>query len=198
MPPIAAETVLQPRELVRSALGAEDTELLIGVVGRLSPLKYPGLVIDAVSRLPESDRASATVLFVGAGPLAADLRGRASEVGIDARFSGSIPNAASLMAAFDLIVVPSQRETFCLSMAEAIMAKVPEPFAVASPGSRWLTDDGRLLGLAEPNGEALAQAILAARGVDPAQLAASRAYLKSQFNADHVRDAYRAWVGAAE
>ena len=92
-----------------------------------------------------------------------------------------------------MVVVPSPNETFCLSLAEALMANVPVA-AVDSPGSRWLTDDGRLLDLAPPTAAALAGSMLSALSSSEAERDARRAFVESRFNAGVVEGLYRTWA----
>ncbi len=77
----------------------------------------------------------ALVVFVGAGPERASLERLAGTLEVPVLFAGAHPEAARLLAAFDVVAVPSARETFGLSLAEAMAAGVPVA-AVDSPGAR--------------------------------------------------------------
>jgi glycosyltransferase involved in cell wall biosynthesis len=146
------------REAARDALGV-DGDILLGVIGRLNPSKAPGLALEAVLVLPPHLLTRTTLVFVGAGPLALQLRARAREVGLRAAFVGTVPGAAALVKAFDTVVVPSPRESFGLSFAEALLAGVPVA-AVRSPGTLLLTHTGRSpFQLANPDPASLGQAI---------------------------------------
>ena len=83
----------------------------VGFVGSLVPLKGPGLLLEAWSRLPESARSKARLELHGPGhhhpAFQAELARRAEALGAD--LSGPVARAEvpALLAALDLLVVPS-------------------------------------------------------------------------------------------
>ena len=69
----------------------------------------------------------AVLLMVGGGPLEADLRSLAQELGIQAacRFAGHTDGVQPFMAATDLVVIPSWFEGFCFGAVEAQALEKP-------------------------------------------------------------------------
>lgn len=165
------------------APGAPDpAALTVGYVGRLDPEKGPDVLIDAWGhvrrRLP-----GARLLVVGAGGLQAQLR-RASRGWPEVVWFGYRDRTAPIIAALDLLVVPSRRESFGMAAAEAMAAGVPVIASRVGGLPEVLTDGvhGRLVPPLRP--DALADAIVAL-GSDPilrARMAAA--------GAAHARAAY--------
>jgi glycosyltransferase involved in cell wall biosynthesis len=140
------------REEARSALGLPQGPFIVGVVGRLHPKKRPELAIAglraALDRLPE-----AMLVFVGDGALQADLERQAA--GLPVCFKGFVPDAVNLVAAFDLLLLPSgEREAFGLVALEAMAAGVPvlcgpapgPRFVVGATGRRFAPDTAAAVG----------------------------------------------------
>jgi glycosyltransferase involved in cell wall biosynthesis len=151
LPPTVDVVEPLPRLDARAQLDVSAQDVVVGVVGRLSRVKWPLLAIEAVAR----SRLPATVVFVGDGPERQAILSAARHHGVRAQFSGSIVSANRLMTAFDVVLSCSPRETFGLAAAEAIIAGAPV-VAVDSPGLRELSDQGRLLRLVPPIPDAVA------------------------------------------
>jgi len=94
-------------------------------VGRLVDWKRVDLLLDALSRLP----AHYALDVVGTGPLAADLRRRATAQGLDGRvvFHGLLPQqrTAEVLAACDGLVLPSVYECGGAVVLEAMAVGLP-------------------------------------------------------------------------
>jgi glycosyltransferase involved in cell wall biosynthesis len=134
--PIVEAAEVLPRAEARRLLGIAPSEpLVIGVVGRLAAVKSPELAVLAAARL--APRRS-LVVFVGAGPESAGLQRLAETVDVPILLAGPHAEAARLLSAFDVVAVPSRHETFGLSLAEAMAARIPVA-AVDSPGARAVT-----------------------------------------------------------
>jgi glycosyltransferase involved in cell wall biosynthesis len=140
---------------VRADLGAEDRPVVLAA-GRLVPQKgYPVLLAAAVSW---QDRDPVPLLVIaGEGPLAGSLATAARESGVAVRFLGQRADIPALLAAADVVVVPSVWEGQPLVVQEALRAGRP---LVAS----------RTGGIPELTGEDAA--LLVPQG-DPAALAAA-------------------------
>jgi glycosyltransferase involved in cell wall biosynthesis len=179
-----------PRDRARRALGIPPDVLAGAVVGRLHRSKCPGLAVEASALLPSDVRGAFTLHFLGEGPLSRSLGrpGRRSSARIELR--GHVPEASKLLSAFDVVVVPSPFETFSLTLAEAALAGVPIA-AVASPGSRLITENGDLLPLAEPTPEGLADRISAALTHDGSETRALREHVFSHFTVENGGSPHR-------
>jgi glycogen(starch) synthase len=97
-------------------------------VGGLIPRKGVDLLLEAFARC-RADDARLTLTLVGEGELAVALGQRVAALGLtDAvTFTGAVtpPQALSLMLEHDLLVHPSRRETFGMTVVEAIAAGMP-------------------------------------------------------------------------
>ncbi|MEZ4387339.1 MAG: glycosyltransferase family 4 protein [Candidatus Krumholzibacteriia bacterium] len=158
-PPDTAE----PPGALRRELGLVAGEgPVVGFVGRLCPSKGVDTLLWAVSllrnRWPEL-----LLVLVGDDPRQGAYRQQlttlARQLGVRASFCGYRPGAARLLAAFDLLAVPSLAEPFGLVTLEALARGVPV-VATAAGGSLEIVRDG-VEGLLVPPGdpEAFAQAL---------------------------------------
>ena len=141
-------------------------------LGRMTDLKGPSLLLDAVTRAARSLGRRVSLVMAGEGPLKDALRAKAAQsAGVEARFPGWVDAAArsALLARAQMLAVPSVwPEPFGLVGLEAAVCGVPSvAFDVGGIGE-WLTDavNGRLIPPADT--PAMADAI-AALLRDPAQ-----------------------------
>jgi len=148
--------------LTASAAIAEDApdlptgRPLVVFAGRLEPIKGVETIVRAAQRLPD-----VTVAVVGDGPLAAELRELANELGVADRvaFLGRVPSVPPILAAADVVVLPSFSEGMPLVVLEALALARP---VVASRvgGIPEVVEDGVTGLLVEPGDpEELAVAI---------------------------------------
>jgi len=149
---------------------AGDLDVLF--LGRMTDLKGPSLLLDAVTRAARSLGRRVSLVMAGEGPLKDALRAKAAQsAGVEARFPGWVDAAArsALLARAQMLAVPSVwPEPFGLVGLEAAVCGVPSvAFDVGGIGE-WLTDavNGRLIPPADT--PAMADAI-AALLRDPAQ-----------------------------
>jgi glycosyltransferase involved in cell wall biosynthesis len=137
----------------QASLG-DDGRPAVFAAGRLTAQKGFDVLIDAAARW--QGRFPAPVLAIaGEGPLAGELGARAGAAGVPVRFLGRRADIPALMAAADVVVVPSRWEGQPLVVQEALRAGRP---VVASRvgGIPDLTgEDGALL---VPPGDATALA----------------------------------------
>ncbi len=117
------------RTSCRKELSIDESSIVIGFFGKLIPKKDPGLILEAISMMPEANQKNLVVLFVGSGELEAELHARAAILqknGVPLRFSGFINQSqiASYYAAADIMVLPSRRmgETWGLVVNEALQS----------------------------------------------------------------------------
>ena len=110
----------------RQTLGLGSRSPVLGVVARLHPVKGHSVLLQAFvgvkSRFP-----NAALLIVGDGEERANLAELAKRLGIDASvlFLGSRRDIPELMAAMDVVVLPSFEEGLPLSLLEAMAAAKP-------------------------------------------------------------------------
>jgi glycosyltransferase involved in cell wall biosynthesis len=111
-------------QAARQRLGIDPDLFHVGWVGRLSHEKAPDILVEALGLL---DDAPWVASFVGDGPMRGRVESRCVELGIEdqVRWHGSIPDAGSLMSAFDLFVLSSRSEGTPIVLLEAMAAGVP-------------------------------------------------------------------------
>ena len=99
-----------------------DHKFVIGAIGRLSPEKGHIYLIEALTHLTDIDF---ECIFVGDGPLRAELEQYARDVNLGKRvkFVGFRADVASAMSQMDVVVMPSVNETFGLTIVEAFALK---------------------------------------------------------------------------
>lgn len=135
--------------------------VVVGIVGNLNrPVKRIDLFIEAAGIL-HRDHPQARWEIVGDGPLRPELEGRARALGLGAalRFHGRVPDAAGLVAGWDVGVLCSDSEGFSNALLEYMLAGAAV-VATDVGGNREAIDHGNT-GLLVPAGdaEALAAAI---------------------------------------
>ena len=144
----AVET--KSREEARAVLGVTSTATVVGWIGRLSAEKGADVFLRAMKCLvPPGVQA----IMIGDGPERAPTMQLASDLGLGSSlcFVGSVPNASTLMKAFDVVVISSHTEGLPLVLLEAMGAGVPV-VATAVGEIPKVLDRGRL-GILAPPGE---------------------------------------------
>jgi glycosyltransferase involved in cell wall biosynthesis len=113
------------RGRLRAGLDLPPAVLLVGVLGRLVPIKGIGDFLDAAAYLA-SDPAQAGLWFVvvGDGPMRDDLERHAAERGLAerCRFVGRIPDTREFYADVDVVVLSSWNEGSAIVLLEAMAA----------------------------------------------------------------------------
>ncbi len=150
---------IERREDTRHELGVGPEHLLVGGVGRLEPVKGFIHFVHAARSIAESQPAARFVL-AGQGSLDRELRSEAAPLSGRFQFLGLREDVPRLMAALDVLVVPSLNEGMGRVLLEAGAAGVP---VVASDvgGIPDIVDDGETGLLVPPrDATAIAEAVL--------------------------------------
>lgn len=188
LPNFAEEGAAEPIERERHGTPA-DAPLLVAL-GRLHENKAFDVLLDALAAVP-----SAYLWLAGEGPLRADLKAQARSLGIAdrVRFLGWQDDPRPVIAAADVVVVPSRHEPLGNVILEA-WAQAKPVVAAASSGPKQLIEDGRSGLLAEvDDAPALARAIgtlIAAPDRRQALGVAGRAVFDERFGEETVTRAY--------
>ncbi len=171
-----------------------ETSRRVGFVGRLEKVKGCEFFIRAAALLA-ADHPDARFVVAGTGSRAGELRALAAELGLGdtVDFVGYVESAPGLLAALDVVVVPSLSEASGLTAIEALALNVP---VVASRvgGLPEVVLDG-VTGLLAPPGDAgaIAGAVRRLLG-DPAlarSLAAAGAQrVEERFALDQMVEGY--------
>jgi glycosyltransferase involved in cell wall biosynthesis len=139
---------------------AGNRRIVLGV-GRLTEQKGFGDLVEAACALPD-----AAIVLVGDGPLRPDLERWAELLGVADRvfFLGHRANVRALLAAADVVAVPSREEGLPLSLLEAMAAGTPI-VAADIPGIALAIGNGTS-GLLVPPGDVPALAAALRRLLD--------------------------------
>jgi glycosyltransferase involved in cell wall biosynthesis len=158
----------------RGALGLPEAGPVVGIVGRLVPIKDHVTFLDAAARVAR-ERPDATFIVAGGGELRSELEVRARHLlGDRCRFPGWVMDLPTLYAALDVVVLTSRNEGTPVALIEAGAAGKPavatrvggvadavqegktgllvlpgDPRAVAAGVSALLDDPGRARALGE-------------------------------------------------
>ncbi|MCE9595940.1 MAG: glycosyltransferase family 4 protein [Planctomycetes bacterium] len=114
------------RAAVRAELGANEDELVLLALGALVPRKGLDVLFDALAEL-EKKQLRPRVWLGGEGDARAKLEKRARTLGLAERvqFLGARRDAADLLGAADVFVMPSRREGLGVAALEAMAAGRP-------------------------------------------------------------------------
>ena len=114
--------VSRPAGTLRAQLGIGPEVPLVGVLGRLVPIKDLGTLLEAIARLPDVHLA-----VVGDGELREVLVRRAAEMGLADRvhFTGWWSDVAAAMSDVDVVALTSRNEGTPVSLIEAFACGRP-------------------------------------------------------------------------
>ena len=180
-------------------LGRDPASIVLGVVGRLSPVKDHETLLRAIRLLLARGR-PVQLAVVGDGETRPALEASARALGVEAsvHFLGMRRDVAQLLASFDVFVLSSTSEGYSVALVEAAAAALPI-VATRVGGNADIVID-RTTGLLVPSRdeEALAGALV--QLVDDASLRrkmgdAGRAWALRYGSVDAMGEAYRALYG---
>jgi len=142
----------------RTDMGASGRPVVLAVA-RLAPQKGLDVLVNAATRWRDRQPQPRTVI-AGAGPTAAELRAQASQSGADVVFLGARDDVPALLAAADVVVVPSRWEARALVIQEAMRAGRPV-VATRVGGTPELTGTDAAILVRPEDPAALAEAVAA-------------------------------------
>ena len=180
---------------LRCQLGVSKGDLLILSMARLAADKGLEYLIEAAAMLPRS-RQQIQVAIAGDGPARDRLEKLAIKLDVTDRvaFLGFREDVGDLLAACDLVVLPSLREGLSIALLEAMVAG--KPIVATSIGSqREVASHAEMACLAPPaDSLALSEAMLRLAR-DPALMARlgtnARAVYESCYTEDRMLDSYK-------
>ena len=110
------------RSQMRDEISADDEEVLIGIVGRLTEIKNHKLFLEAVALLKKMSPARLRFLVIGDGALRSELESRARQLGLkdDMVFVGTRDDPENFYPALDVVAVTSLNEGTPLSLIEGM------------------------------------------------------------------------------
>ncbi len=134
------------RAVGRTALGLPGKTPVVAFIGRLTPQKAPGRVLELLQRLREGDvpggdparsrnsplgdgqiTAPPCAVICGTGPLESELRAAEERMGLRGavHWTGEVEDAGLVLAAADLLVLPSEWEGLPYVLLESMAAATP-------------------------------------------------------------------------
>jgi glycosyltransferase involved in cell wall biosynthesis len=143
------------RDALVACWGLDPSRAIVLAVGRLVHVKNHALAVRALAGVPD-----ASLVLVGRGPLADELRHQAEQAGVADRvvLAGLREDARALIGTADAVVLPSRSEGLPLAALETLAAGTPL-VATDVRGVRELVADGAALLVPPDDAEALAQAL---------------------------------------
>lgn len=111
------------RSEARALLGVADDVPVVGFVGRLSPQKAPEVAVAAFRKLLES-MPEARLVMIGDGESLPELRRSTADLGDAVDWRGDF-DAPTVIAGFDVLLLPSRYESFGYVLLEALVNGVP-------------------------------------------------------------------------
>jgi glycosyltransferase involved in cell wall biosynthesis len=187
------------RRRLRQELGADDADLLIGSVGRLSDVKRHTLLIDAFSDLVRT-HSDVRLAIIGEGPARRALEQQVERLGLGSklRLPGAITNIRPLFDAFDVVALSSSSEGMPNALLEAAAASRPI-VTTAAGGAVEIVLDGKT-GLVVPIEDRAALAGALQRVLSDEELrgrlgSAARAHVTRDFGIERFA---REWIALYE
>jgi glycosyltransferase involved in cell wall biosynthesis len=183
------------RASVRRRLGAREGDLLILSMARLAPDKGLNYLIEAASIL-ENSPLRYRIVIAGEGAERERLMRLARDLEVEnlVSFLGFRQDVGDLLAACDMVVLPSLREGLSITLLEA-MAAGKAIIATDIGSHREVTSQAEMARLVPPaDSRALADAILRL-AADPASMMrlgiAAHALFESRYTEERMLDSYR-------
>ena len=138
----ASEYSRRPREELRAELAPGGESLLVHV-SNFRPVKRPVDCVEILARVREAG-VNARLVMVGDGSERSSAEHRARCLGVDAfcTFVGKQPRIVDYLSVADVLLLPSEQESFGLAALEAQACEVPV-IASRVGGIPEVVDDGR-------------------------------------------------------
>lgn len=179
------------RRRLRAQWGADDTDLLFGLLARHHPVKDHAGFLQA-ARLVLDTRPQARFVMAGTGvdPSNTALARQVSDSGLGDRVHllGERCDVPAVLAALDVFVSASRAEAFSNAVGEAMACALPCVVTAVGDSAQVVADTGLVVPPAQP--EALAAAMLRLADLGPSGRAAwgarARARIESDFSLDAV------------
>jgi len=114
------------RDEIRKEFNIKPEDLLVGMVGRLEPVKGPGYFVEAAKDVAR-DFSNVRFLLAGEGSLHKKLIRQTQRLGLTEKFifTGWRQDALDIIRALDILVLPSLNEAVGIVLIEAGVFSVP-------------------------------------------------------------------------
>jgi glycosyltransferase involved in cell wall biosynthesis len=169
------------RGLMRAEIGARDSTIVFGSIGRLAKIKNTELILRAFARLIREKASDARLVVVGDGELLGKLQSLARELAIEhlVSFRGWVLDRAKIFSDIDVTCLSSYNEGSPVCLIESLAAGIPV-IATEVGGVADLVDRGVDGELVESNNEeafaaAMARMAYSRKGISSGRSAEVRA-----------------------
>jgi glycosyltransferase involved in cell wall biosynthesis len=132
----------------RRELSISQDALIVGMLGRLTPNKGHRVLLKAIPKIVEKIGDEVVFLIVGGPSVGEERYGdslveKAREMNIEerVRFTGPMVEISSLLSLMDIYVMPSHKESFGLSLLEAMAHRLPVVVTAAGGPLEVIEDD---------------------------------------------------------
>lgn len=141
----------EERKKARAEYGIRDSEVVVGIVARLEPVKNHAMFLEA-AKVIATICPEAVFMIVGEGSMRESLEAKAREDKIADRviFTGYIQDVNDIMNVIDIHVLTSEKEALSISLIEAMSIGKPV-VATDSGGPREVVENGKSGILVKPN-----------------------------------------------
>ena len=130
------------RREIRAKYGIAEDDFVIGHVGRFFPEKNHKFIVELFSEYSRMHD-KCKLLFVGDGPLLTEIQKLVKQKHLDARvvFAGLQKDVVGFYCAMDVLLLPSTREAFPMTLVEAQYNGLPCIVSTAVPRETSITDN---------------------------------------------------------
>ena len=130
------------RREIRSRYGIADNDFVIGHVGRFFPEKNHKFIIELFSEFSQNHN-NCKLLLVGNGPLQNEIQNIVNQKGLGDKviFVGLQKDVVGFYCAMDVLLLPSTREAFPMTLVEAQYNGLPCVVSAAVPRETAITDN---------------------------------------------------------
>lgn len=126
---------------IRAKYDITDDDFVIGHVGRFFPEKNHKFIIELFSEYSQN-HCNCKLLLVGNGPLQTEIQDLVKQKGIEDKvvFAGLQKDVVGFYSAMDVLLLPSTREAFPMTLVEAQYNGLPCIVSAAVPKETAITD----------------------------------------------------------
>lgn len=130
------------RREIRERYGIADDDFVIGHVGRFFPEKNHKFIVELFSEYLQNC-SCCKLLLVGDGPLQAEIRDLVNQKGLKDKvvFAGLQKDVVGFYSSMDVLLLPSTREAFPMTLVEAQYNALPCVVSSAVPKETAITDN---------------------------------------------------------
>ena len=130
------------RREIRAKYGIKDDDFVIGHVGRFFPEKNHKFIVELFSEYSQN-HSNCKLLLVGNGPLQTEIQDLVKQKGLENKvvFAGLQKDVVGFYSTMDVLLLPSTREAFPMTLVEAQYNGLPCIVSSVVPKETAITDN---------------------------------------------------------